>query len=146
MAITVDLDTDIGVVRAWLGDDTDVSGDAVKTRGILPNGENMSDPLIQMLIDGEGGNVMRAVAAAYEFLAARFAQVVTLSEGARSEQLSDVYDNYVALAQEWRDKWGGVATNANTYAVALGRTDGYSTAAGRTDEHGFSTGGGGEFS
>lgn len=117
-------------LRFYLGDDGDTSG-------VLPDGTHLSDTQLQALLDQEGGDVMRAVALGYELLAARFAQVVSITVGQRQEELSSIATNYSKLAADWRARYGRFAgdgaNGANGFAVGVQRQDGFSYLAGTTE-------------
>lgn len=122
--------TSIEQVRFYLADDG--------TPGVLPSGSSMTDAQVQMLLDQEGGDVMRATALGYETLAARFAQVVSVAVGPRREELSNIANAYLKLGAEWRAKYGRTvdedgAQGMSGFAVKLRRQDGYSDDAGATD-------------
>lgn len=117
-------------LRFYLGDDG--------AKGVLPDGTNLSEAQLQTLIDQEGGDVMRAVALGFETLAARFAQVVSITVGQRREEYSQIAAAYTKLASEWRARYGaatpeGSAQGASGFAVGVSRQDGFSYLAGTTD-------------
>lgn len=117
-AYTTDPDTEIGEVRMELGDD--VQGD-----GVRPDGSNLTDAQIQVLLDREG-SVMRAVAAACELLARQWTRVANISIGPRSEQLGVVSEQWAKRGEKLRAQYGGGGSGA--FAIAPGRVDGYSSA------------------
>lgn len=117
-SFTTDPDTEIGEVRMELGDD--VQGD-----GVRPDGSNLTDAQIQVLLDREG-SVMRAVAAACELLARQWTRVANISIGPRSEQLGVVSEQWAKRGEKLRAQYGGGGSGA--FAIAPGRVDGYSSA------------------
>ncbi len=121
MTFTYSLATDIGLVRLELGDYT--SGSAV---GVRPNGDNLSDEEIQVLLTREG-SVMCATAAACELRARQWSTTANIAVGPRSEQLGKVADNWAARANELRAQYGGAAGYA--FSASFARDDGYADAA-----------------
>lgn len=122
---TTDLDTDIGAVRMELGDDT-------QGAGVLPNDANLSDAQIQKLM-GREGSVMRAVAAACELLARRWANVADMTLGPHTERLSQVAEQWEKRAAALRAQYGG--DGAGAFAIGTVRSDGYSDNAGSASEY-----------
>lgn len=97
-------------------------GDKVVNAGPQPADANFSDGEIAGLIAIEG-TWQRAVAAAFETLAALWAKHVTFGADGMSASLSNVAEQYRALAQEWRQKYGGGETSGSQAVI---RADGYS--------------------
>ncbi len=100
MSFTYDISTNVGQVRFELGDDTEDSG-------VKPDGSNLSDEEINILLTREDSTVMRAVAAACEALARMYARFVDLSVGPRREALNQASAAYAERAKELRDEYGG---------------------------------------
>lgn len=115
MAFTTDLNDPIGELRFWLGDDQDETANDNPTRGILPDGKNLTDDQIAFVYQKEG-SVDRALAGLYELLAQRFAQAVTMTSAQRSEELSTIFERYDALGKAQRAQYGGKPSN---YAEAI---------------------------
>jgi hypothetical protein len=115
MTFTYSLTTDLGKVRFEL-DDT------VLNKGVRPDGSNLSDEEITMLLTREG-SVMGAVAAACDMLSRSWSKVASTSLGPASEQLGKV-------AQEWADRATGIRENVGSentsFSFAPNRVDGYS--------------------
>lgn len=112
---TADSATPIGQVRAWLGDD-------VEGQGVRPDGSNLPDAVITLLLTAEGAAVMRAVAAACELLALQWARAADVTIGPRKESLSQVSKRYAERAAALRAQHGGAAAG---FAIGMQRDDGY---------------------
>lgn len=97
-------------------------GDQVEGSGVLPNGSNLEDAEITVLLDAEGSDIMRAVAAGCELLARHWSSVADLSVGPRSESFSQVAAGYAARGADLRREYGGAAT---TFSTEFNRADGY---------------------
>lgn len=110
-----DLSTDRDKARFYIGD-TDPSD------GPIPGGSNFSDGEIDGLITAEG-SWQRAVAGAFETLAAQWGQYVDTAVGPRREQLSQTAERYTKLAAEWRKRHGSTASAGVRHIT---RVDGYS--------------------
>jgi hypothetical protein len=122
MSFTTSLDSTIGKIRMELGDDSE-------GRGVLPDGANLSDEQIDQLLVREGA-MMRALAAACELLALRWAGVADLQVGPRREALSQIGSAYAVRAGSLRARYGfGAETTAaavdGVFSVAPVRVDGY---------------------
>lgn len=122
---TTDPETEIGEVRLELGDDNE--GD-----GVRPDGANLTDAQIQVLIDREG-SVMRAVAAACELLARQWTRVANITVGPRSEQFGQVSEQWAKRAATLRSQYGGGGSGG--FSIAATRTDGFSEAADDASEY-----------
>lgn len=118
MAFTYDPTTDIGKVRFELGDDT-------LNQGVKPDGTNLSNEEIQVLLDREG-SVMRAVAGACEMLSRRWVTVSNITVGPRQETYAQVAQGFSSRAAELRRQYGGIGGGA--ISAPLKRVDGYSEA------------------
>lgn len=110
-----DLSTNREKLRFYIQDTTVDSGPR-------PGGTNFSDAELDGLITTEGG-WRKAVAGAYETLAAEWAQYVDTSIGPRRQSLSHTAARYETLAKTWRLR-SGSASRAGSRAVT--RVDGYS--------------------
>lgn len=114
MSFSTDLATDIGVLRALLGDDTDGAG-------VKPDGTNISDEFLQVLLNREG-SVDNAQAAGCEALSrwwAAYAGSLTTGPISESFQQSKAYAD---LAKSMRAQYGG---GAISFAIDMTRSDGY---------------------
>jgi hypothetical protein len=98
MTFTTDPATDLGMIRAELGDD-------VPGRGVLPDGSNISDGLIQAMVDREG-DAMVALASLCEMLSRRWTNVADITLGGRSEKLSGISTAWAARAASLRTQYG----------------------------------------
>lgn len=121
MAITyVDtLLTDRDVFRATLNDTVSGSG----PRPATGTASNFSDNEIAGLITLEG-NVNRAIARAYEILAAAWANKGLSEIGPRKEDLKETSKNYAALGKQWRKDYGYGTSRVTSSFVT--RVDAYS--------------------
>ena len=121
MAVTYSdtLATDRDVFRATLNDTVSGSG----PRPATGTASNFSDNEIAGLITLEG-NVNRAIARAYEILAAAWANKGLSEIGPRKEDLKEVSKNYTALGKQWRADYGTSVATVNSGFVT--RVDGYS--------------------
>jgi hypothetical protein len=101
MAFTYNLATNRGVVRFNIGD-------TVENSGPRPDKRNFSDEEIDYLISTETEGNTAATALGFETLASEWA-AYTLSEreGEVSFDAKEVSDQYLSIAQEWRNKPGG---------------------------------------
>lgn len=114
MSFTNDLGTDVGLLRALLGDDTEGAG-------IKPNKTNISDEFLQVLLDREG-SVDSALAGACEALSRWWAALSTsLTTGPISETRQQS-QNYAAQAKLLRTQYGG---GAQAFVVDMTRNDAY---------------------
>jgi len=107
--------TDRGRVRRAIGD-------AKEDAGPLPDGSNFTDAEIDQFISDEG-TWQRAVAAAFEALAAAWANEYTFTSDGATINKGDRGDKFLALAATWRKRYGGLAT---VTSGAWKRVDGYS--------------------
>jgi hypothetical protein len=114
------LATNLDKVRFHIGDTSAVAG-----AGKKPDGTNFTDEELGGLITTEG-NWGRAVAGAYETLAALYSAQVDITLGPRRENLSQAAARYQALAESWRKKYGQVSTGARVGSRSVTRVDGYS--------------------
>ncbi len=119
MSFTNNLATDIGQMRLELGDD--VSGS-----GVRPDGTNLSDEQLQVLLTREG-SLMPAVAAACELLARNWAGVATISVGPRSEQLGTISKQWADRAVTLRAQYGGLGSG-KAFSASFHRADAYAAA------------------
>ena len=104
MAFTYDghLYEDFDLVRFWLDDTTE-------GKGPRPANANFSDAEINGLLALEDSWRL-AVAAGYEVLASAYADKTSYSVVNGSFTKSDASRQYLALAKEWRAKYGESAT------------------------------------
>lgn len=98
ISFTTDLDTEVGLIRAMLGDDT-------LGRGVRPDQDNFSDDLITKLLSVEGSR-HRALAALCEIASRQWSSVASITVGSRSEQYAQISANWKARASELRDQYG----------------------------------------
>ncbi|MCI0363682.1 MAG: hypothetical protein L0219_07345 [Phycisphaerales bacterium] len=124
MTFTYDLSTAIGKVRFQIGDDVEAAGDPV-SGGIRPDGRNLSDEEIDLLLDAEGDDVMRATAAGCELLARLWSRVPTIQVGFRKEDAGKLAGEFAARAQELRNQHG-YGSQGGMFSVGVIRVDGYS--------------------
>lgn len=107
MAFTYDLATNAGQVRLLIGDITDGAG-------VKPDHTNFTDAEIEHFLDQENDVVKGAAALACEVLAAMYATVVDIAVGPRRESLSKIADNFLRLAEKYREESGGGRTITST--------------------------------
>lgn len=112
---TGDLSTDRDKVRFYIPDTAD--GD-----GPQPDGTNFTDAEIDGLVSTEG-SWQKAVAGAYEALAARWTKFADITAGPHRESLSQVADGYRKQAGEWRAKYGSSSRMTVGWQT---KVDGYS--------------------
>jgi len=113
------LATDRDVFRATLNDTVSGSG----PRPATGTASNFSDNEIAGLITLEG-NVNRAIARAYEILAAAWANKGLSEIGPRKEDLKEASKNYAALGKQWRKDYGYATSRVTASFVT--RVDAYS--------------------
>lgn len=101
MAFTYDLTTNRGKVRLNLGD-------TVENSGPRPDKRNFSDAEIDHFISTETAGNTAATAFGFEILASEWtAYSIAEREGEVSFDAKAVADNYLTIAQEWRNKPDG---------------------------------------
>ena len=119
MAFTYDLQhadatiKETSLMRFWLGDN-------VENKGVLPNGNNLQDDELAKLLDDEGGNTMRGVAAGLEILANTWAaHAGELSLGPESE-VSSQAQMYAERAIQFRKTYGSTPPSSSGGSQANG--------------------------
>lgn len=116
MSVTfnADLSTDLDLVRFHLWD-------TVENKGPLPRRLNFDDDTLTALI-ADQGSWERAVAAAFDALAAAWQPETTFSVREGTFQRSDAAAGYRKQADEWRERYGlegdGQATEGLHWRVA----------------------------
>ena len=101
MAFTYDLTTNRGVVRLNLGD-------TVENSGPRPDKRNFTDAEIDYLIATETAGNTAATALGFEILASEWAAyTISEREGETSFDAKAVSDQYLDIAQDWRNKPDG---------------------------------------
>ena len=111
-----DLSTDRDLVRFWISD-------TVSGSGPRPGDSNLTDAEVDALITLEG-SWQRAVAGAFEMLAAAWANQPNIKIDEFSESRSDVAKSYSEKAAQWRKRHGSSTSSISANAVT--RVDGYS--------------------
>lgn len=101
MAITTDLELDIGQVRLEIGDSDETTG-----QGVKPDGTNFTDLEIQWFLDQEG-SVRLAAAHACEALSRHWSKVANIQIGSRREEFAKIAENWRAQGKELRSQGGG---------------------------------------
>lgn len=104
-------------------------GDTVYGSGVLPDGSNLTDAEIQTVLEANGNDVAKTVAALAATLARRWANQADVAVGPRKESLSQVSERWQTLARESQ------ALPPAGFSVGLSRVDGYSEAAASSDEY-----------
>ncbi len=112
------LATDLDKVRFHIGDTTASSG-------VKPADANFTDAELDGLVALEG-SWPRAVAAAFETLAALWSRHATFNAGATSVSLSDIAAQYRQSAADWRARYGS-ASAYSSGSSAVTRADAYSS-------------------
>lgn len=125
MSFTYDVATNIGKIRLEIGDTTNGSG-------VKPDGTNLSDEELQVILTRET-TVMGAAAAACELLARHWARVANIAVGSRREDLSTIADQWAKQARALREQYGNAAGAVTSFSTGLKRVDGYSAAADEGD-------------
>jgi len=102
-------------------------GDTVYEAGQKPEDVNFSDEELAGLLAIEG-SWERAVAAAFETLAALWTKHVTFNAEGISASMSDIADRYRQSAVEWRQRFGDPPASVKTQfgSVSPTRVDAYS--------------------
>lgn len=98
--------------------------DTVSGSGPRPNGGNFTDAEVDGLLTVEG-SWQRAAAAAFEVLAAEWAQYVDTQVGPRREALNQTAQRFAELATMWRARAGSSAPTRAGYRFTM-CVDGYS--------------------
>ena len=115
LTYTGNLGTSLDKVRFYISD-------KVASSGPLPDGGNFTDDELNGLITAEG-TWQRAVAGAFEIIAAAWSKYADITVGSRRESLSQIAASYQKQAESWRKQHG---TASSTGARAMTRVDGYS--------------------
>lgn len=121
------------------GDDLLVSkvrleiGDTVNGTGVLPGAANLTDEEIQVLLDREDDDVMRATAAACELLARHWSRRADIAVGPRKESFSQVAASWREEAKRLRAVHGSEA-GEQTFSIGFDRHDAYSVATGDEEQ------------
>ena len=110
------LTTDKEKVRFYIQDTT-------RNSGPKPSDGNFSDEELDALVTAEG-SWQRAVAAAFETLAAAWRTTPSFSADGGRYNMSDIADGFAVQAQSWRQRYGSSGSAAGSRAVT--RVDGYS--------------------
>ncbi|MCB0070683.1 MAG: hypothetical protein KDE20_04460 [Caldilineaceae bacterium] len=116
MTWTYDLSTDVGKVRLRIGDTT--SG-----TGILPDGSNLSDEEIGVVLDDNDDDIEATVADLAQIMAQRWATAVDVAVGPRRESLSQASKRWAELAAGLRAS--GDVGAGGPFAYTPKRDDGY---------------------
>lgn len=114
MTFNYDLETAVGQVRLEVSDTTE-------NGGVLPNGANLSDEEIQVLLDRNDDEVLLAAADACDIIARRWSsQPDSIRIGSRQESGSQA-DKWRQMAADRRGRVDGRMVSAGAIPV-----DGYS--------------------
>jgi hypothetical protein len=105
-------------------------GDKTVNDGVNPDGSNLSDEEIALLLTQEGNDVMRAVAAACEMLATTWARY-SQSQIAQRTDAYNQSEQYANRSKELRQRYGGGST---TFSSAFNRNDGFENNAGNGND------------
>lgn len=101
MAFTYDLTTNKGIIRFNIGD-------TVENSGPRPDKRNFSDEEIDYFLATETEGNVAASALAFEILANEWAAyTISEREGEIFFDAKEVSDQYLDIANEWRNKPGG---------------------------------------
>ena len=99
-------------------------GDTTEDDGVLPDGSNLSDEEIEVLLDQEDDDYLRATAAACELLARHWARVADIAVGPRREALSKVAESWRKQAKDMRARYG--YGTGGVFSAGVIRVDGLS--------------------
>jgi hypothetical protein len=116
VAFTYDLtasgdDLLISKVRMHLGDTTE-------NDGVLPDGGNLQDAEITLLLGEYNNDIMQTVGACCALLARRWANAADIAVGPRRENLSQV-------SKRWSDMANELNPSYASFSIAAQRNDGY---------------------
>jgi hypothetical protein len=98
--------------------------DTVANDGPKPDDLNFTDEELTGLISVEG-SWQRAVAGAFEALAAAWTRYADIQIGTIRESMLAVAESYLRQAKRWREQYGGSASGIGTRHPT--RVDGYSS-------------------
>jgi hypothetical protein len=102
-------------------------GDTTSGVGVRPDGTNFTNEELQIFLDREGDDVMRATAAACEALARAWSVVANITVGPRREDLAAVAEAWAKRAAQMRAQYGGVVSQSGAaFSAGVVRSDGYS--------------------
>lgn len=107
-------------------------GDTTAGQGVRANGANLADEELTVMLDREGGDVMRATAAACEMLSRDWSRVASTTVGPRSQQFGTIAEQYAKRAATLREQYGGTASGVS-FSLTPVRNDGYAQQAGPAD-------------
>jgi hypothetical protein len=99
--------------------------DTVEGEGVRPNGTNLSDEEIAVLLEREGDDEMRAAAAACELLSRAWSKIASISAGPRREEAGKIAAEFRASAVELR-RQHGYGSQGGMMSIGTIRVDGYS--------------------
>lgn len=108
-------------------------GDTVEDSGVKPDGFNISDEEISLILDASDDDVMSTVTSLADIMARHWANTVDVTTGPRREALSQASKRWRDIADEMRAS--GEAKAGTFFSFAPDRTDGYSAYADDTTEY-----------
>ena len=101
----------IAKVRMQIGDNTE-------NNGVLPDGSNLSDDEIALVLGDYSNDIEQSVGALCSILARRWASVADITVGPRREALSQVSMRWAEMAAELNPTYA-------SFSVGTQRADGY---------------------
>ena len=97
-------------------------GDTTAGQGVRASSANLADEELAVMLEREGGDVMRTVAAACEMLSRDWSRVASTTIGPRSQQFGTIADQYAKRAAALREQFGG---GGISFSITPVRSDGY---------------------
>ena len=96
-------------------------GDTTENEGPMPDGKNLSDEELNFFYTTEDNNAGRAVAAAYETLAAAWGKRAATTKMGPTYESSQQATIFTRLAREQRARYPSATTAAGGFAVNVKR-------------------------
>lgn len=94
-------------------------GDGVEDSGVLPDGGNLTDAEILVMLSDYNNDITQTVGALAAILARRWAPVTDITVGPRREALSQVSKRWQTMANELNPSYA-------SFSIGVQRSDGYS--------------------
>ena len=99
-------------------------GDTVEGTGVKPDGSNISDEEISLILDASDDDVMSTVVSLADILARHWANTVDVTTGPRREALSQASKRWRDIADDMRAS--GEAGAGTSFSFTPDRADGFS--------------------
>ena len=103
-------------------------GDTVESSGVLPDGSNLSDAEISVVLAEYEDDIDQTVGALCGVLARHWSTAADIAVGPRRENLSQV-------SKAWQEQANGLNPDYGAFVAAPVRSDGYSENADSTSEY-----------